>query len=343
MLTAEQKEILFAPKRGRRTSASREMYDDARDAFARLIIDRHNRLGFRISGRGFCYILENDGIITKGQFEQASSLINACRKDGRLPINVTADDDTRAADGLFEADLDDVRGYAEYALAIAHTMAKQYRPHPIFDGIDYYVEMAVEKIDLKGLFGPICSEYHVPIFNAKGWADINSRAAMMKRFRDWEERGKQCVLLYCGDHDPGGLIIAETLRKNLADLSRAVGWSPDKLIIERFGLDAAFVDFHGFSWIDNLETSSGSRLDDPRHADHRKAYVQNYIEKYGVRKVEANVLVTKPDVGRDLCESAINRYIQFSDVRAYDASLAGPRLAVVRELKERAPEYFRDL
>ena len=71
--------------------------------------------------------------------------------------------------------------------------------------------MFVEKIDLKSLFEPICKRYHIPLTNARGWSDIHSRAAMMKRFTEWENKGKQCVLLYCGDHDPGGLNISETI------------------------------------------------------------------------------------------------------------------------------------
>jgi hypothetical protein len=45
--------------------------------------------------------------------------------------------------------------------------------------------------------------------------------------------------------------------------------------------------YHGLTWIDNLETSSGEQLDDPDHADHDKRYVQDYIANFGVRKCEA--------------------------------------------------------
>jgi hypothetical protein len=39
----------------------------------------------------------------------------------------------------------------------------------------------------------------------------------------------------------------------------------------------------GFSitWIDNLETGSNEDLGDPKHRDHHKPYVQNYIAKFG--------------------------------------------------------------
>jgi hypothetical protein len=74
----------------------------------------------------------------------------------------------------------------------------------------------------------------VPIANSKGWADISQRADMMRRFAEWERKGKTPVLLYCGDHDPAGLAIKNHLRTNLRDLSKAVGWSPDNLIVDRY-------------------------------------------------------------------------------------------------------------
>ena len=85
---------------------------------------------------------------------------------------------------------------------------------------------------------------------------------MMRRFKYWESRGKICVLLLCGDHDPGGLHITDKMRKNLSVLSGAVGWTPENLIVIRFGLNADFIDANGLTWIDNLETSSGGQLDD---------------------------------------------------------------------------------
>ena len=87
----------------------------------------------------------------------------------------------------------------------------------------------------------------------------------MHRFEEMEDAGKQCVLLYCGDHDPGGLAISDFLQSNFEDLSDAVGWFPDNLIIDRFGLNYDFIEENNLTWIDNLETSSGGRLDDPRH------------------------------------------------------------------------------
>ena len=95
----------------------------------------------------------------------------------------------------------------------------------------------------------------------------------------------------------------------MEDVADAVGWRPDNLIIDRFGLNHDFIEQHGLTWIENLETASGKRLDDPDHTDHHKDYVQSYLDKFGVRKVEANALVIQPGAGRELCPEAIQKYV----------------------------------
>jgi hypothetical protein len=163
----------------------------------------------------------------------------------------------------------------------------------------------------------------------------------MRRFAEWEAKGKTCVLLYCGDHDPGGLHISDRLLSNLADLEAPVGWSPKDLLIDRFGLDYDFIEAQGLTWIDNLATAKGEYpLNDPHHRDHTKPYVQAYLRRFGVRKVEANALVVRPEGGRELCRQAILRYTPARAVDEYEDRLADlredVRLAVLRQLEDGA-------
>jgi hypothetical protein len=120
------------------------------------------------------------------------------------------------------------------------------------------------------------------------------------------------VLLTCVDHDPGGLHIAEKLAQNLHDVRLAAGcdWDPlDVIEIVRFGLTADFIDEHRLTWIDGLETASGGRLDNPKHKDHHKPYVQDYLRAFGARKCEANALIVRPEAGRGLCAETLDGYI----------------------------------
>jgi hypothetical protein len=202
--------------------------------------------------------------------------------------------------------------------------------------------MAVEKIDLKSLFAPVCAPFRIPIRNVAGWSDI-TRAAMMKRFAYWEARGKKSVLLYFGDFDPAASI-SQISPGRISPISKgAVGWSPDNLIIDRFGLNFDFIQAQRLTWIDNLETSKGDvPLDDPRHRDHMKLYVADYVAQFGARKCEANSLVMRPAAGRQLCREAILRYLPEGAPAAYRAALAEQREAVRLEVRRLLAEGALD-
>lgn len=302
--------------RGRQTPENRVQYQNDLQAFAGEIIQIESTLDFKVSSRGRCYIFEEHGL-KKGDFDQAQHLINDCLKSGLLPLDITSIDDNRVADGVQEVSTGTPGQVAEYLVGSIEDEAYRYVPAAFWENQNCYIEVMVEKIDLKSLFEPVCRKYHIPLTNVRGWSDIHSRAAMMKRFAEWEANGKQCILLYCGDHDPGGLNISESICSNLADLEDAVGWAPSDLDIDRFGLNHDFIEANKLSWVDNLETSSGGRLDDPRHRDHCKPYVQSYVRQFGVRKVEANALVTRSRAGRELCEQTILKYINVDAAEEY--------------------------
>jgi hypothetical protein len=135
--------------------------------------------------------------------------------------------DTRDVPGKVESLIDHLLNHAH----------EQYLPISLWDALDVYVEVATEKLDLRNLFEPVCRKFHVPITNFKGWSDVNARADVMRRFAYWEARGNKCVLLLCGDHDPGGLHITKKMRKNLEDVSGAVRWSPTNLIFSSIWLE----------------------------------------------------------------------------------------------------------
>lgn len=301
------------------------------------------RVGFKVSARGWCYLLEQARLCNKDQFDKIENIINRCRREGHLPVDFVAEEKAREFSGVSVPTEGSVKSVLKWMLSDVLTGHRYFTPD-WWDGEDYYVQMVVEKIDLVTLFETVTMDYHIPIANSKGWSSILQRAEYARRFKEAEARGLKCVLLYCGDHDPDGLRISDTIRKNLEQVANVEwengdeGYDPADLEITRFGLNYDFITENGYTWIDNLITGSGKNLADPRHPNYRLPYVQNYLQEIGPRKCEANAIVTTPDEARDLCREAIENIVgdeardRFAEKRAevkarYAALLKKTKLA----------------
>lgn len=304
--------------------------------FAHSLEEIDKDVGFKMSARGWCYLLEGlktatgDPVITKAQFDLVENYINKCRERGYIPIDFTAEEEGRKFSGIEEPTRLNSGDFIEYYIKALSNCERYYIPD-WWIGERYYIQMLVEKIDLKTLFEPVCRDYHIPIATSKGWSSMLQRAEYARRFSNARNRGLIPVLLYCGDHDPDGLRISKSLRDNLLQLKDIVwedgteGFDPgeDKdsicynengaecapLIIERFGLNYDFILRHNLTWIDNLITGSKKNLADTHHKNHHMQYVQEYLAKVGTRKCEANAIVKEPALGRVLCRMAIERFL----------------------------------
>ena len=160
-------------KRGRQCATAEARYQEDLDAFCDAILQIGSTLDFKVSSRGWCYILEEHGL-GKGNFDAAQRLINDCRKSGDLPLDICAVDQSRTADNTEFIDEDDPEAEAEAIVDRVEHAHLDYHPISFWEDQDFYLEMMVEKIDLKNLFGPICSRFRIPLANAKGWSDIHS-------------------------------------------------------------------------------------------------------------------------------------------------------------------------
>ncbi|MGL4568071.1 MAG: hypothetical protein ACRCU6_06035 [Fusobacteriaceae bacterium] len=259
--------------------------------------------------------MEQAGYIDKSQFSKVENAINNCRREGILPVDFVAEEDARAFTGIepFESDKDD-EYVLKWMLSDVLEGHKYVQPN-WWISEEYYIQVLVEKIDLKTIFAPVCRDFKIPIANAKGWSSILQRAEYCRRFKEAEDMGLKCVLLYCGDHDADGLRISDTIRKNLEQVSEIswsdgfTGYDPQDLIIDRFGLNYDFIVKNGYTWIDNLITGAGHDLASPKHPNHHLPYVQDYLKEIGERKCEANAVVTTPSKARKLMLDAILKYL----------------------------------
>lgn len=260
--------------------------------------------------------MEQEGLINKDQFDKVSNAINRARKIGLLPVDFVAEEDSRAFSGVVTPTDGDLSQTLNWMLRDVMSGHKFFIPNYWKDE-EYYIQVVVEKIDLKTLFSPVCSDFNIPIANSKGWSSILQRAEYCRRFRKAENEGLKCVLLYCGDHDPDGLRISDTLRKNLEQISEIywsggmTGYDPSDLIIDRFGLNYDFIVDNDYTWIDNLITGSKKKLDlsMKSHPNHKLPYVQKYLKNVGARKCEANAIVTTPEKAETLMIETIEKYL----------------------------------
>ena len=272
-------------------------------------------LGFAPVARSWLYAFESEGVITKGDFEMAGRWLADNRKNGLIPFDLVGADVSRAMEGDDVHDQEATpREYVNRLLREALEKGEQYWPASYWKHQTYFPIIWSEKSDLIKLFEPELPQA-IKRFAGKGWADINSRVEVI-RWCQWAERhGLRPVILYCGDHDPAGLQISDSIFENLQEIADVMGWWRSLVSMKRngrivrFGLTADFVDHAGLLWIDGLETSSGDDLANPSHKHHDRPYVQEYLSWFGARKCEANALITNPGAAHALMRSTLWKWL----------------------------------
>jgi hypothetical protein len=141
--------------RGRQTASAEACYQAELQRFCARLREIRSRLDFEVGARGWCYLLETERIIDKDEFDDAERLISKCRK----------------------------------IVATIDTAHLYYTPEGFWEDLDHYVEIAVEKADLKSLFVQVAEEFHVVIQRnpaaplGRGAADRQGASVMAPRRR----------------------------------------------------------------------------------------------------------------------------------------------------------------
>ena len=132
-------------RRGGQSDAAVERFAREVAEFCARLQRIASRLDFKVSARGWCYLLEEDGL-GKGDFNAAHTLINDCRKDGHLPVDFVAVDQARTFDGEEYITGDDAEEAARDIIEEARAAHALYTPHSFWDDKDVYIQALVEKI-----------------------------------------------------------------------------------------------------------------------------------------------------------------------------------------------------
>lgn len=95
-----------------------------------------------------------------------------------------------------------------------NVVAPQYR-FDLWADQPSYVEVMVEKQALEGVLIPVCRRWDVPFTANKGYSSSSAMYEASKRFLERSESGKECFVIYLGDHDPSGIDMSRDVEERL--------------------------------------------------------------------------------------------------------------------------------
>jgi hypothetical protein len=294
-----------------------------------------------MGARGWCYALEPYGL-PKGEFDWAQKEIQKCRLKGFLKPGFILEEEGHMVEEQKDID-QSVESYVNEQYEDWQNAGEYFEQSwCYYNGVDfwdmqnYYIQLLVEKADLKSLFRKICNQYKIPMANLRGWGSMEQKAVMAGNFQEAEERGKTPVLLACGDFDPAGLCISDVLKKQFEEYELFTGWNPEGLIVKRIGLDYDFIQNNSLTWVNNLLSGSGKDMSNPNHEFYKKNtyHIQEYIAKYGMRKCEANAIVIVPELGRKMLKDSIDSFIGENAYKDYEAIIYERKLEAKKQIEE---------
>ena len=336
-------------KPGGQKKGAEEKYINQLQMLAEDMKEAQREIDFSMSARGWCYIMEQFGL-EKGDFETGQLWINQCRLYGLLEPGFILEEEGHAVEGQNDKS-QSVEAFVKDQYEMWQTAGDYFKDSWCrYDGIsfweaqDCYIQLLVEKSDLKSLFRGICGQYRIPVANLRGWGSMEQKAVMAENFQLAEEEGKTPILLACGDFDPPGLCISDVLKKQFEEYSTFTGWSPANLIVKRIGLSYNFIQNNNLTWVDNLLTGSGKDMSNPNHEFYKKNVygVREYIAKYGVRKCEANAIVIVPELGRKMLQDAVDEFLGKDAYKSYLLSLETGQSRAKELIKDKLNDEYEE-
>ncbi len=160
--------------------------------------------GQQLTVRALYYRLVADFGMTNSiqHYKRVGEAMVEARWQGLIPFESFVDHG-RTVVGSTEADVTNVDSYIEYGkgqiLGWMDNFSKnRWENQPI------YPEVFIEKQALQGVFEIPCRQLSVALSACKGYPSLTFLNDAAKRFTEMQGQGKQCIMLYFGDHDPSG-------------------------------------------------------------------------------------------------------------------------------------------
>jgi hypothetical protein len=170
------------------------------------ILENYEAQGFDLSLRQLYYQLVAKALIenTEKSYKNIGKLVNDARMAGLIDWEMIKD---RGREMTKNPHWDNTRDFIE-------SVAPQFRFN-LWRDQDVYVEVMVEKQALEGVLEPVCRTLDVPFTANKGYSSQSAMYEASKRFLAAAEAGKECHVVYLGDHDPSGIDMSRDVEERL--------------------------------------------------------------------------------------------------------------------------------
>lgn len=185
------------------------------------------------------------------------------------------------------------------------------------DGQKMYIEVWSEKDALSGILSRVTDEYHINLVINRGYSSCSAmKNAYDRLYENLHMEGKECVILYIGDHDPSGLDMVRDIRNRLNEFDKCE-ILPGVFEVKHITLTTEQV--YKYQPPENF-----AKLKDPR--------AKGYVEEFGNKSWECDAL--NPQTLTALLKTEIESFI---DVNLYQ-SVVSKEESMIKTLLDTSKE-----
>jgi hypothetical protein len=188
------------------------------------VIVSYQKMGYKLTLRQLYYQLVAKGTIpnTVKEYGKLSDLLTNARMAGLVDWSAIEDRGRKPHTPSEWQDLESIMDSVNDSFRL-----------PRWENQPLYVELWTEKDALTSILEPITKDFHIPLVVNKGYSSASAMYAASLRFREATRSGKQCVLLYLGDHDPSGIDMDRDIRERMKTFRADVIVRPIGLTMEQ--------------------------------------------------------------------------------------------------------------
>lgn len=143
---------------------------------------------------------------TEHGYKQVQARITRMRRDGRVPYGWITDATRRGYHTATYADGSD----------FLRRVAGLYRAD-LWRNADTYVEVWCESRSIAGVIEDDCRELAVSLYPAGGFSSITLAYQSAEFINTQAQNGRPVVILYIGDYDPAGVLIDQSIERELRE------------------------------------------------------------------------------------------------------------------------------